>query len=126
MTRREYRIAVMKFIYLLEMGGDYDKEEIDPEVFKNVSDLIEKTDEIEKLLNESMTGWSLAHLNLIDQAILKYAVYEMKYLKTPYQVAINEAVEITKEYSDIDGMQVAFNNKVLDKAKDLINGSNAN
>lgn len=122
MSRREYRINAMKFLYLLEMGGDYDKVDIDPEVYKNISDLIEHTDEVENILNKSISGWTLNHLNLVDQAILKYAVYEMKYLETPYQVAINEALEITKEYSDIDGKQVSFNNSVLDKAKELING----
>ena len=122
MSRREYRINAMKFLYLLEMGGDYDKADINPEVYKNISDLIEHTDEVENILNKSLSGWTLNHLNLVDQAILKYAVYEMKYLKTPYQVAINEALEITKEYSDIDGKQVSFNNSVLDKAKELING----
>ena len=36
------------------------------------------------------------------------------------QIAINEALEITKLFSDIDGKQVKFNNAVLDKAKKII------
>jgi len=122
MKKIEYRIQAMKLLYLLEMGGEYDEETIDPTVFNAVSDLITHTDEIEKIINDAMTGWSLKHINKVDQAILKFAVYEMKYQKIPYQIAINEALEVTKEYSDLDGKQVAFNNKVLDKAKDLILG----
>lgn len=118
-TKREFRIEAIKFLYLLEVGGEYEKELIDDEVFKTIESLVEHTDEIEEILNSSMTGWTLKRLNLVDKAILKYSVYEMKYLNTPYQVAINEALEITKIYSNIDGKQVAFNNKVLDKAKDL-------
>ena len=67
-----------------------------------------------------MTAKDLEYcLNLVDKAILKFAVFEMLFKDVPYQVAINEALEITKIYSDIDGKQVPFNNKVLDKAKDL-------
>lgn len=119
MDRRTYRIECVKFLYTLEVGGDYEKDTIDTTVFTDVSELIEHTDEIEDILNKSMTGWTLKRLNLVDKAILKFAVYEMIYKNTPYQVAINEALEITKIYSDIDGKQVPFNNKVLDKAKDL-------
>lgn len=118
-TKREFRIEAIKFLYILEVGGEYEKDEIDEEVFKTIESLVEHTDEIEEILNSSMTGWTLKRLNLVDKAILKYAVFEMKYLDTPYKVAINEALEITKIYSNIDGKQVAFNNKVLDKAKDL-------
>ena len=119
MNRREYRIKCIEFLYLLEVGGVYEKETIDPEVFTTVSSLIENTDDIESILNNSMTGWNLNRLNLVDKAILKFSVYEMKYLDVPYQVSINEALEITKIYSDLDGKQVKFNNKVLDKAKEL-------
>ena len=118
-TKREFRIEAIKFLYILEVGGEYEKDEIDEEVFKTIESLVEHTDEIEEILNSSMTGWTLKRLNLVDKAILKYAVFEMRYLDTPYKVAINEALEITKIYSNIDGKQVAFNNKVLDKAKDL-------
>lgn len=119
MKRRDFRIESMKFLYILEVGGKYDREDIDDIIFLNIEKLIEHTDEIEKILNDSMIGWNLNRLNLVDKAILKYCVFEMLYLNTPYQVAINEALEITKLYSDIDGKQVAFNNKILDKAKDL-------
>jgi len=119
MDRRTYRIECVKFLYTLEVGGDYEKESIDSEVFNDVEELINHTDEIEDILNKSMTGWTLKRLNLVDKAILKFAVFEILYKGIPYQVAINEALEITKLYSDIDGKQVPFNNKVLDKAKDL-------
>lgn len=118
-SRREFREEAIKLLYTLEVGGKYERENIDDEVFNTIESLIEHTDEIETILNDSMTGWSLKRLNLVDKAILKFSVYEMKYMNTPYQVAINEALELTKIYSDIDGKQVPFNNKVLDKAKDL-------
>ena len=44
----------------------------------------------------------------------------MYYQELEPQIAINEALEITKVFSDIDGKQVKFNNAVLDKAKNII------
>ena len=97
-SRREFREEAIKLLYILECGGDYLREEIDDEVFKTIESLVEHTDEIEKILNDSMTGWTLKRLNLVDKAILKYSVFEMKYLDIPYQVSINEALELTKKY----------------------------
>ena len=120
MSRREFRENSMKLLYILEVGGDYERDTVDDEVYNAVSDLISNNDEIETLLNNSMTGYNLKRLNLVDKCILKIAVYEMMFMNLAPQIAINEALEITKIYSDIDGKQVAFNNKVLDTAKDLI------
>ena len=123
-TQREKRIDSILFLYILEFGGDYIRgEDVTDETYLDVEELIKHSDEIEDTLDKSLTNWKLNRLNLVDKAILKYAVYEMKYKNIPYQVAINEALEITKIYSDIDGKQVSFNNKVLDRAKDIINES---
>ena len=123
-TQREKRIDSILFLYILEFGGDYIRgEDVTDETYLDVEELIKHSDEIEDILDKSLTNWKLNRLNLVDKAILKYAVYEMKYKNIPYQVAINEALEITKIYSDIDGKQVSFNNKVLDRAKDIINES---
>ena len=110
MNRREFRIEAIKFLYLLEIGGEYDKDSVDEAIFTEIENLIVQNDEIEKILNDSMVDWSLSRLNLVDKAILKYAVYEMKFKELPPQIAINEALEITKIYSDLDGKQVKFNN----------------
>ena len=117
---REERENCIKFLYILEVGGEYERDEIDDDIYNRVSDIINKTDDIEDIISRSLTGYTINRLNLVDKAILKYSVYEMKYLNTPIEVAINEALEITKKYSDIDGKQVKFSNKVLDKAKDII------
>ena len=122
LTRRELRVDSMKFLYILEVGGEYEKDIVDPEVYEFVNQIIEHNDEVEETISSSLTGWTIKRLNLVDKCILKIAVYEMQFLNQAPEVAINEALEITKEFSDLgDKKQVAFNNKVLDKAKDLIN-----
>ena len=120
MTRREFRIEVVKFLYLIEIGGEYERESVSDEVFSMVKDIINSNEDIERIFSASLTGYTIKRLNKVDIAIIKLCIYEMKYLNLEPQIAINEALEITKEFSDIDGKQVRFNNAVLDKAKKLI------
>ena len=54
--------------------------------------------EIDEMITASANGWDPARMNKVDLAILRLAVYVMKYGETPIGVAINEAVELTKKY----------------------------
>lgn len=76
--------------------------------------IADKTEEIDKLLNEHTTGWKTSRMNKVDLTILRLAVYEMKWDEdVPVGVAINEAVELAKKYSGEEGP--AFVNGVLAK-----------
>lgn len=56
--------------------------------------------EIRELVNRSMVDWQLERLTHLDRAIIEIAVAEMRYLDVAKQVAINEAIELAKRYSD--------------------------
>ena len=74
--------------------------------------VILKSEEIDEMLNEYVTGWKTSRMNKVDLSILRLAVYEMKYDEdVPVGVAINEAVELAKKYSGDEGP--AFINGVL-------------
>ena len=76
--------------------------------------IADKTEEIDKLLNEHTTGWKTSRMNKVDLTIRRLAVYEMKWDEdVPVGVAINEAVELAKKYSGEEGP--AFVNGVLAK-----------
>ena len=47
-----------------------------------------------------MKNWSIDRLSRVDKAILSLGIYELVYYSTPNIVAINEAVELAKKYSD--------------------------
>ena len=68
-----------------------------------------ETDILEAIKRNLKEAWSIERIAKIDLAILKLAIYEMVYSKTPYKVVINEAVELAKKYGD-------------DNAKAFING----
>lgn len=74
--------------------------------------------EIEAILNEVMVDWTLNRLTQIDANILRLAVAEMAFLNVDHKVAINEAIEIAKNYSDDDGFR--FINGVLRKVSDKL------
>lgn len=74
-------------------------------VYQSINDTIES----------SLQNYTLNRLSMVDRAILRLATYEMKYEKLPKEIAINEALELTKMFTNLDDhKQVKFNNKVLD------------
>ena len=52
-------------------------------------------------------------LNKVDQAIISLGIYELMYTDVPSVVAINEAIELSKKYSDEAVTKMI--NGVLDK-----------
>ena len=55
---------------------------------------------------------------IVDRNVLRLAIYEMKELKTPPAVVIDEALELARRYSETDA--VPFVNGVLDSVRKLI------
>ncbi len=71
-------------------------------------------DEIDAQINACAEGWKTSRMGKAELAIIRLAVYEMKYEEEiPVAVAINEAVELAKVYGDEHG--AAFVNGVLAK-----------
>lgn len=75
---------------------------------------------IDKIIGESLENYHINRLNSVDLQIIRLAVYEMKSGEAK-AVVINEALELTKEYTDTgDKKAVRFNNKLLDKIANKI------
>ena len=85
--------------------------------FELVDGVLTHQQAIDQLIEENLKGWSFSRLNKVDRAILRLAAYEMKFSQEiPHKIIIDEAVELTKEFSDTgDGKARSFNNKVLDQ-----------
>lgn len=66
---------------------------------------------INQHLEKGMVNWQLHRLPRVDQDILRIAIAEILFLDVPERVAINEAVELAKRYSEEDGHR--FINGVL-------------
>ena len=115
----------MKVIYQVNIYAEakieYDvnsliKEQLEVEnEFVNtcVFGIIEHKNEIYDLADKYLNNWNMKRLNKVDQAILALGIYELKYTDTPSIVAINEALELSKIYSDEAVTKMI--NGVLDK-----------
>ncbi len=92
-----------------------DKKKVTPFTFEIVNGVAMNKVTIDELLQNNLSGWSIKRLNKVDLAIFRSAIYEMFYMKQAPQIVINEALEITRNLSDVgDEKAVRFNNKVLD------------
>jgi len=81
-------------------------------ILNSVNGVLENMEEIDKIINSNAKGWSTERMAKTDLAILRLAVYEMKFSDdAPASVVINEAVELAKKYSSDESP--AFINGIL-------------
>lgn len=106
---REIIMKVMYQVYILESTNtkydvkDLIKEQLEVEnefINDMVNGIIKNQKEISDLANKYLVDWNIERLSKVDKAILSLGIYELKYTETPSVVAINEAVELSKKYSD--------------------------
>ncbi|MFW5913652.1 MAG: transcription antitermination factor NusB [Bacillota bacterium] len=119
MTRSAMRGLIVEELYRMDIHGDYSYEAYsEPFINKTLDGVIANMDALDSLITENLKGWSLRRLSFVDRAILRLAVYEMRFTDTGKEIAIDEALELTKRYSDEgDRKHVSFNNRVLDTVK---------
>lgn len=124
-TRSELRRKIMIILYQIDIFNerkvDYDIDEvikenidIDNEFVKDiVYGVVTYKDELDTLANSLMKDWTIDRIDKSGAAILRMALYELKYTDTPEVVVINEAIELAKKYSD-DAVRKIIN-AVLDR-----------
>ncbi|MEN9342467.1 MAG: hypothetical protein RIR24_54 [Actinomycetota bacterium] len=79
-----------------------------------VSGVTQHGADIDDLLETYAQGWTIARMPALDRAILRLGVWEIIYNdEVPDAVAVDEAVEIAKEYSTDDS--AGFVNGLLSK-----------
>ena len=125
LSRTELRKKIMTILYQINVYQknkvsyqleDMIKEvcEIENEFVKDmVYGVITYQNEIDEIANKYLKNWTIDRLGNTDQAILRMGIYELMNTDTPDIVAINEAVELAKNYSDDDVKGMI--NSVLDK-----------
>ena len=95
-----------------------DIKEIDLTYVKQALIGIENNKEaIDAVVSENLHNWKIDRISKVNLSILRLATYELLYdEQVPRPVVINEALEITRRYSD--EKSVSFINGVLDKIKE--------
>ena len=112
-NRAGLREKCMTILYQIEV---YSKNKIEfdvEDVIKSVIDIdneyvkeivygvLTYKNEIDKLVNKYMSDWTIDRLGNTDIAIMRIGAFELLYTDTPSVVAINEAVELAKKYSQV-------------------------
>ena len=88
--------------------------ENEPYIFSTFNGVCENLQEIDALIDSSSANWESERISRVSKAILRLAVYEIKYVEDiPVKIAVNEAVEIAKKYDDEKAF--SFINGVLAK-----------
>ena len=125
MKRREFRETIVKLIYQDILGGEYCLIDYDEEVNLTIKKVQENYERLDAILEKNLSGWTIDRLDYVDLAIIRYATYEMIESDTPMRIIINEALEITKKYSNLDDDQEKkFNNRVLQNIKEYLEKTN--
>ena len=118
MNRRTFREMLVKLVYNQIVGGETPEEEVNEELLAVFNQIQSHYQDLDDVIIENLSNYTIVRLNYVDLAIFRVAVFEMKYQNLPSNVAINEALEITKKYSNLDDDQARkFNNRLLDKIK---------
>ncbi len=97
----------------LKTVGQYIAENLNKEYIYGVfSGTAQNLTEIDEYIEKFTKGWKIARLDKGVLAVLRLAIYEMKFMDTiPLKVSVQEALNITKEYCGEDS--VKFVNGVL-------------
>ena len=73
---------------------------------------------LDQLIVTHAQNWRLERMAIIDRAILRLAMFELRTSDTPGKVVINEAVELAKKFSSEESG--AFVNGILDAFRKTI------
>ena len=129
-SRRENRVAAMQFLYQWSINSTDDlpgslrlfyTELEHPRDYYAFADelihgVIHHIEEVDKVIREYLRNWEFERIAKVDLAILRLAIYEMlKRRDIPPIVSINEAIDISKQYSIPDAKR--FINGILDEFK---------
>jgi len=131
--RRENRIAALQFLYACSLNPPDDLtdqlslffsgKDRERDFYSFAEELIhgvlENLDDVDQVIKTYAENWDFERIAKMDLSILRLAIFELqKRLDIPPIVSINEAIELSKEFSGPDSKR--FINGILDKMKSTI------
>lgn len=135
MKRNNSRVRAMIILYNYDLTKELDIEGISEIINNNIEEefpididfsndlirgVINNLSNIDELINNHLENYTIDRLSYVDRNIIRLAVYEMLYLDHPIEVVINEYLNISREFTQIENYDtVKFNNAVLDKIANM-------
>jgi len=115
MNRSISRELAFKLLYQIEIQKEVEKQDIEL-FFENneinsmqakeyINDIIYGINKNSKEILEDISknlkqDWKIERVSKVNLALLKLAIYEIKFKELPYKVVINEVVELAKKYGE--------------------------
>ena len=96
---------------IIDTAAESEFFEVNHFVTRTVKDVFDNLSSIDETIEQNLVGWSQTRISRVARAVLRLGVYEILFSDVPDGVAINEAVEITKKYSE--QKEAAYINGVL-------------
>jgi N utilization substance protein B len=128
-SRREVRSLIFHVLYTMD-SFDYDISAqsaveqynngfetdipLDGEIVKTVEQIVEKRKKLDEFLTPLFANWRLERIGCCTHLVLHMALWELMETDTPSTIVINEAIELSKCFSEKDAYK--FINGVLDQA----------
>ncbi|MGA3008218.1 MAG: transcription antitermination factor NusB [Opitutaceae bacterium] len=131
--RRAGRIAALQYLFAWSLNQPANLADDLTQFFKGLEEprdqlafgeelihgVIDHVVEIDAHIKGLAHNWEFARIAKIDLAILRLAIFEMLFRKDiPPVVSINEAIDLSKEFSNADAKR--FINGILDRLKDQL------
>jgi N utilization substance protein B len=131
--RRDGRVAALQFLYAWSINPPKNLAADLQVFFENLEQprehysfgeelihgTIENVADIDGRIKGLAQNWDFERIARIDLAILRLAMFEMMFRKDiPPVVSINEAIDLSKQFSNADAKR--FINGILDKLKDQL------
>ena len=74
-------------------------EEEQEQLSERAAEIYARMPELDRDIEAHTSGWKLNRMSRVDLSLIRLALYEMRYDdEVPVKVAINEAVELAKQY----------------------------
>lgn len=131
--RRDGRVAALQYLYAWSINAPANLAEDLRIFFENLEQprehyafgeelihgAIDHVAELDAHIKALAHNWDFDRIARIDLAILRLAMFEMKFRKDiPPVVSINEAIDLSKQFSNADSKR--FINGILDRFKDQL------
>ena len=130
-ARRKARESALQMLFAIDVSNvpveemirvywsqlnDADLDEPNREFATNlVRGTHDKLKTIDQKIISRAENWQISQMAVVDRNVLRLAIYEFLYEKTPRTVIINEALEVARRFSTYEATQ--FINGILDAIK---------
>lgn len=133
LSRREVRSLIFHLLYAME-AFDYSVSlesivdnfnrgfdlniSFESEVFKVAQAVIDARDSLDNVMKPLVINWRFERIGVCTKLILRLAIWELCNTQIPSNIIINEAIEISKCFSEVDAYK--FVNGILDEAVNIV------